>query len=160
MRAAGFRVGVDLLVVSVAPLASGTVGEEYFDTLTVESFAGPVTWSLESGALPTGLTLGATSGEISGVPEETGTFAIAVRAVGGGRFGTAAFTVEVGSPTIQQADLVDELLGLSGLLTATEKNYLDIVGNRNGILDIGDLRAFLRSGGTPSPATPAPGSSP
>jgi len=53
-----------------ATLPDGTVGIPYSQTLTAIGDT-PITWSLESGALPTGLTF-ATSGLISGTPTTAG----------------------------------------------------------------------------------------
>ena len=61
------------------PLAEGEVGIAYANSLTASGGPGPYTWSLESGALPTGLNLGA-DGSISGTPTANGTFGFTVRA--------------------------------------------------------------------------------
>jgi len=43
------------------------------------------------------------------------------------------------------------LLGTSGMLTADEIRYLDLLGNRNGQYDVGDFRAFIdKTGGAVS----------
>ena len=51
--------------------------------------------------------------------------------------------------------VIDALLGGSAL-SAAQVEYLDQLGNNNGILDVGDLRAYLRSRGqlTTNPASP------
>lgn len=57
-------------------LSQGTRGCPYTDTLKTVPGTGasPFSWSVTSGSLPGGLTLGETSGIISGEPSETGTF--------------------------------------------------------------------------------------
>ncbi len=55
-----------------SPLPSGTVGVAYSRTLVSAGGTGPYTYSLYSGALPTGLTLA--GGVISGTPTAAGTF--------------------------------------------------------------------------------------
>jgi len=57
-------------------LPDGIVGEPYNQTLTADGNT-PITWTLETGNLPTGLTLG-TDGTISGTPttEETSIFTV------------------------------------------------------------------------------------
>ncbi len=155
----GFRKGVDILLISKTPLDTGVVGSAYADTLTIESFSESATWSLDAGELPAGLVLALTTGAITGVPEENGTFDLVVRAESGNRFGTAEHALEIVAPAVAGTDFVDELLGVAGLLGEPLRNFLDITGNKNGTLDIGDLRVFLRSNqisqtaGTTPPAT-------
>jgi hypothetical protein len=43
---------------------------------------------------------------------------------------------------VQPAAILDQLLG-SGSLTADHLRFLDLLGNRNGRLDVGDVRAWL-----------------
>src|SRR5439155_10851615 len=56
-----------LSIVTTSPLATGTVGATYSQTLTATGAAAPYTWSLISGPLPAGLTL-SSAGVISGTP--------------------------------------------------------------------------------------------
>jgi hypothetical protein len=71
-------------VTAVAPgiithdLSSGTVGTEYNQTINAMGTA-PITWSIEDGSLPDGLTL-SDSGVISGTPTTAGTFSFTVNA--------------------------------------------------------------------------------
>lgn len=51
----------------------------------------------------------------------------------------------IGGPVIPIADVVRAALGEDGALSAAQKDFLDAQGNHNGALDIGDLRAYLRS---------------
>jgi len=61
------------------PMPGGEVGIAYASTLGASGGASPYTWSLDSGALPGGLTLGSDGG-VSGVPTAAGTFNFTVKA--------------------------------------------------------------------------------
>lgn len=58
----------------------GRVGMPYNMPFTVTGGSGNVTFSLASGSLPDGLSLGSTTGAITGVPTEAGTWTISVLA--------------------------------------------------------------------------------
>ncbi|MEX2228731.1 MAG: Ig domain-containing protein [Dehalococcoidia bacterium] len=76
------------MTVAVAPalgittieLPKAKVGAAYSYTLTATGGVAPRTWSLVSGTLPSGLSLGATTGTIAGTPTQkvTATFAVKV----------------------------------------------------------------------------------
>ncbi|PZG12832.1 hypothetical protein C1I95_25035 [Micromonospora craterilacus] len=61
------------------PPPAGEVGAAYQSTLTVSGGTAPFAWSVSAGALPPGLTLGATTGLLSGTPSQAGSFAFTVR---------------------------------------------------------------------------------
>jgi Putative Ig domain len=65
-----------LTISSVLP--SATLGSIYNGTLNVSGGTAPYGFSLTSGALPTGLLLGSTTGTISGTPGASGSFSFAV----------------------------------------------------------------------------------
>ena len=56
-------------VVGTTSLPSGVVSVPYSATLAISGGTAPVTWSIPSGTLPTGLTLFSTTGIISGIPK-------------------------------------------------------------------------------------------
>ena len=58
-------------VTTASPLSNGTVGTYYKQTLAADGTA-PVTWSVSNGTLPAGLSLNASTGEISGTPTAQG----------------------------------------------------------------------------------------
>ncbi|HWB32277.1 MAG TPA: putative Ig domain-containing protein [Acidobacteriaceae bacterium] len=65
------------LSIATTTLTSGTVGTSYTQALSANGGTPGYTWSLTSGTLPSGLTLGST-GIISGTPAASGTFAFGV----------------------------------------------------------------------------------
>ncbi len=61
------------LSISTASLPNGTVGVPYDQILTAAGGTSPYTWTIPTGSLPAGLTLNATTGEITGAPTSTAT---------------------------------------------------------------------------------------
>lgn len=77
-----------LLVVMTSALPGGQMGVPYSTTLTAMGGTPPYTWAIILGALPAGLTLGATDGVLGGTATETGSFIFTVEATDSA--GTAA----------------------------------------------------------------------
>jgi hypothetical protein len=65
--------------VPTGPLEQVLVGEPYSDFVTSEGFPAP-TFAVTGGALPAGLSLNETTGEISGTPAETGPWSVQITA--------------------------------------------------------------------------------
>ena len=61
---------IPLSILTSSPLPQGTANQSYSVTLTATGGTGTYTWGV-TGALPTGLTLNASTGEISGIPTVT-----------------------------------------------------------------------------------------
>ena len=73
--------------ITTTSLPNGVLQTEYSQTLAADAAAGgAITWSVSSGALPTGLSLAANTGLISGTPIAAGTYDFTVTATetGGG----------------------------------------------------------------------------
>ena len=68
-------------ITSAAPV-SGTLGGAYTHTFTASGTT-PITWSIVTGTVPTGLTLNATSGILSGTPTAAGSFGFTIQAANG-----------------------------------------------------------------------------
>lgn len=78
-------------------LPSGIVNQAYSQTLAVSGGTAPYAFRLESGNLPTGLTL-STAGLISGTPTAPGNFSFVVRATDAqGQTGTASYLIGLGT---------------------------------------------------------------
>src|SRR6266545_3676151 len=80
----GFTITVSApppTIATGATLPAGTVGTAYSTTLSATGGTPPYSWSVTTGSLPQGLTLGSTAGVISGTPTAAGTasFTVGVR---------------------------------------------------------------------------------
>jgi hypothetical protein len=72
-------VQVTPLTIVTSSLPGGVLNMAYTATLAASGALTPYTWSIASGALPTGLSLTNSTGVISGTPTETGTFSFTAR---------------------------------------------------------------------------------
>jgi hypothetical protein len=99
-----YSLVVDCPVITVNPasVADGTAGVAYPGApFTQAGGVGTITWSVFAGVLPTGMSLDAATGLLSGTPLETGAFPITVRATdANGCFGDRVLTLTVLCPTI------------------------------------------------------------
>ena len=80
--------------ITTTSLVEGTVGETYSQTLTTDSDA-TITWSIDSGSLPTGLALDTDTGVISGTPSTIGIFTFNATATNDTGSDTMPFTIVV-----------------------------------------------------------------
>jgi hypothetical protein len=84
----------------VMTFPSAVVGVSYTDQWTLQGTATPITYSLLSGSLPTGLALtntGTASGRISGTPTAAGAYGFTLRASNAYGNADQAFTINVAS---------------------------------------------------------------
>jgi Ice-binding-like/Putative Ig domain/IPTL-CTERM motif len=91
------------LVLSPATLLSAAPGSPYSQTITASGGTAPYTFSVSSGALPPGLTLNTTTGEISGTPTAFGAFNFCITATDANPCtGMQCYTIVVaaGGPTL------------------------------------------------------------
>ncbi len=101
------------IIINVAPtittttLPGGDVGAAYSQTLAATGGWVPYTWSVSTGSLPAGLSLGASTGVISGTPTTVGTYSFTIMVTDGvGGTGTKALTIIIkAAPTITTASL-------------------------------------------------------
>ncbi|MBI3422191.1 MAG: VCBS repeat-containing protein [Acidobacteria bacterium] len=89
-----------LLFATTSPLTAGQAGIAYTQTIAVTP-AGSYTFALAQGNLPSGLTLNAATGVISGLPLVTGTYNFMLRAqTAGGCSATQAYALTITCPTV------------------------------------------------------------
>jgi hypothetical protein len=67
-----------LLAVSTRSLPGGQVGQSYQSQMVATGGTPPYLWSVASGSLPNGLTIGSSSGMISGQPASAGAFTFTI----------------------------------------------------------------------------------
>lgn len=149
----GFRVEISttgtIAIAGDSVLPPGVVGADYSATLTATGVSAGATWGVGSEGLPPGLTLQA-DGRLQGVPLQAGTYRFGVRVTDTNGFGARQVRIDVTAPQVAQASVLNALLA-GGTLDAAQQRYLDVIGNHNGKLDIGDVRAWLIAQGTIGP---------
>jgi M6 family metalloprotease-like protein len=147
---AGARFDLTFSTVSNPPSLEIGAATTHFLALEVQNANPPVTWALTDGTLPQGMVLDPI-GRISGAAMELGTFPLVfhVRDAIGLEAGLSLDLVVV-DPEISIERLASPFLLTGAPLDFNEKTYLDREGNRNGVYDLGDFRAFfLRNPGLP-----------
>ena len=80
-------------------LPNGTEGTSYSQTLTATGTA-PITWSVTSGSLPTGLTLNESTGLISGTPTTAGTSTFTVKAANDYGSDSKSLSITIGAAAL------------------------------------------------------------
>lgn len=158
--ATGFRVRIALGGAPGAPFAlasdsvrpAAVVGRDYADALRATGAPGTVSWRVTAGSLPAGVSLNAADGTLRGIPTRAGTFAFTVTATSGAASASRPFTLPVAATALPVDRLLDHLMGAGTPLAASEVSFLDLQGNRNGRLDLGDVRAWMLASGQEAPA--------
>jgi len=137
-----------ILTVATDSLTTAVMGAPYQSQLTFSGGTGTGIWTMVSGALPSGMAL-SVGGLITGTPEVTGTFSITIRVVSGSQTQEKALTLRVAAPELAISDVLKQVTKLDSVLTPDEVHYLDLLGNRNGWLDVGDFLAWVDSAALP-----------
>jgi len=96
-KALSIKVHPSSFYIMTDSLPDGTVGVDYEQILAVYG-APPVTWSLENGDLPPGLTLNTSSCSISGIPTTEGAFEFTLKASNSAGSDTKALSIKILSP--------------------------------------------------------------
>ena len=137
-----FGIQVPVIAAATATVNASLGQTAFTHTLQAAGGVAPYQWRALA-ALPTGLTLTA-NGIIQGAPEELATTRVAVElrdARGTVTVGELQLRITMPELTAQQA-----LRGVAdpASLDETRRRALDLVGNRNGRLDVGDVVRFRR----------------
>jgi M6 family metalloprotease-like protein len=145
------RFGRPIAFVTESP-RPGLMGKQYADTLRAIGGIDSTIYRLVDGQLPPGLALDSVSGLIAGVPALAGRFSLRVKVLSGPFADERDFEIDVSKPVLAEAAVLDQLLGTGNTLTADEVRFLDLLGNSNQRLDVGDVRAWLIDSGKISAA--------
>ena len=85
---------------NVDNLPNATLGNNYSQTISQEGLNNNVTYFVSGGVLPSGLTIDPSTGIISGVPQQKGTFFFSITATNGICSGNKNYTIVVGCQSI------------------------------------------------------------
>ena len=89
----------ELVLATPASLPPGVAGDPYLEALTALGGRPPYRWSLESGALPPGLSLETDTGVLSGTPTTPGNYSFTVRVTDSAQtYAWRSFTLTVKAP--------------------------------------------------------------
>lgn len=145
LRTVPFTAGTD----------SAVIGRYFAYTLRATGGVGGYTWALASGVLPPGITLQG-SGGLAGLLTSTGAYHATATVVTGHLRKTVAVDFNVTAPTLDTAAVAGAVLGVGSGIAPDDERYLDLIGNRNGHLDVGDFLAWVRATAAASAGAIAP----
>jgi uncharacterized protein (TIGR03437 family) len=88
-----------LAISTASPAPNGTVGVSYSLTLAASGGFPPVTWAVDSGTLPAGLSLDSAAGTLTGTPQAAGAFSFVIRATDSTKAtATKSFSLTINPP--------------------------------------------------------------
>jgi hypothetical protein len=159
-QALSITVAPPPVTITTASLPNGQVGVSYSQTVQASGGTGNYTWSISSGSLPAGLSLGA-SGQITGNPTTSGNTSFTVKATDGGSgSATRVLSINIAAApvSITTTSLLSGEAGIpySQTLQATGGTGSYTWSVTSGTLPLGlTLNSSGRISGTPSAASTA-----
>jgi hypothetical protein len=134
------------LVIATAQPDTAVMGVSYQYQLTATGGVTTQDWTLATGTLPRGVAF-SRAGEFTGRPEVTGQFPLTVQLTSGTQSVTKDYQFEVVAPLLAASDVVAQVTGNGSHLSSEEIVYLDLLGNKNHVLDVGDFFAWVNATG-------------
>jgi len=139
------------LVVADDSLPAATMGTDFSFQLSTSGGIGGDEWSLVSGMLPAGLTLN-TGGLVTGLPRQTGVFPLGVEVSSGSQTTVDTLDLAVVAPLLTASEILQQLVEEGTPLSDEKLVYLDLLGNENSYLDVGDFLGWVEAtGGSMTP---------
>jgi lysophospholipase L1-like esterase len=126
VRTGSFTVTVGpppALAIVTSELQEASAGASFSQALIATGGSMPYSWSITSGALPAGLTLSASTGQISGAPTEGGTFSFSAKVTDSGSPTPHTATVPLNLVVTPPSPL---RMTTSSLASGTQGVYYDI----------------------------------
>jgi|GEM_PF-2477007 len=136
-------------VITTTSVANGTVNAAYSATLAASG--SPAAWTVESGALPTGLTLSA-GGVISGTPRTSGTYNFTVKAENSQGSDTVALAITItgaGSVTPPTTPSDDSGNTTPSTPTPPTSTTPPTTGDTENGTEVGGIKVVTPDGSTP-----------
>ena len=130
---------VPLTMITASPLPSGTVGQAYSRQIQTSGGVAPITYSIISGTLPTGLSLNSSTGMISGTPSASGSYSFTVRATDNCCTGVTtpvcqqvqrAFTLQINTPPCPALSITSPSVLPSGTVGQGYSTQLQTTGGQ------------------------------
>ena len=125
--------------ITTATLPNGTIASDYSQTVQATGGTGALTWS-STGILPTGLSLSALTGVISGTPTTAGTFSFTVRATDTlNQFDDQALSLTIDLPAPPNITTTPLLSGAVGIAYSDQVQATGGIGNLTWSISAGFL---------------------
>lgn len=100
-QAYSLTIGGNTLTLNPTSLPNGTQNTAYNQSVTATGGTAPYTYSVSSGSLPTGLSLNANTGAITGTPTGSGSSTFTIQAIdANSNYGSRQYTVIIGTNSL------------------------------------------------------------